>query len=62
MQLGEQPGAAGGEGGKRASSGFILIDLSQLQLTSFNKEMSSVSVVALFSSNRFVSWGLYSVQ
>lgn len=53
MQLGEQPGAAGGEGGKRASSGFILIDLSQLQLTSFNKEMSSVSVVALFGSNRF---------
>jgi len=36
VQLGEEPGAAGGEGGKRASSG--LIDLSQLQLTSFNKK------------------------
>lgn len=31
----------------------VLIDLSQLQLTSFNKEMSSASVVALFSSIRF---------
>lgn len=41
MQLGKEPRAAE-EGGKRLSSGFILIELSQLQLTSFSKEMSIV--------------------
>lgn len=39
MQLVKEPRTAGR---KRLSSGFILIELSKLQLTSFSKEMSIV--------------------